>query len=118
MRKNMLAIGYDSEPTKHALELLDKIKIETEKLQVPDNWIFRKVWKAQSSGTIESGEVLFKANSWVMEFYINHSLYEQFSVHDISDLYEIDIAKKNLMKKIEGNPDWFSIPPKEKKTRY
>lgn len=96
----MLAIGRDGVPGHYATQLFEKIEKEVESLNIPSDWKFRKSFKPNSSGITESGELLFKANSWVMEFYINDVFYEQFAISNINELFKIGIAKKNLENRI------------------
>lgn len=102
MRKNMLAIGQDSEPTEHGKKLFVEIQKIVDLLDIPKDWQFRRCFKSRSSGITEAGELLFKANSWVMEFYIDDNFYEQFAISDIGDLIKIRMAFDRLKKSTEN----------------
>ena len=100
MRRNILAIGRDGIPDQYSTQLFEKIENEVRKLNIPSDWKFRKCFKPNSSGLNQAGELLFKANSWVMEFYLNDAFYEQFAISNIKELYKIGIANKHLVHRI------------------
>lgn len=59
-----MAIGHDAEPIESDLKLLNYIYEEENRINIPDNWIFRKVFKADGSGMMKDGHTPFHPNSW------------------------------------------------------
>ena len=118
IRKDIFQIGYSGEPNDYGLLLLESINERVDKLNLPDNWIVRKAWKPYRSQFLADGKLPYKPKSWVMEFYINHSLYEQFYIYMVEDLYKIEEAKEKLQTKIDNNPSLLDIQPELSKTKY
>lgn len=118
IRKDIFQIGRSGEPSEIALILLERINGKVSELSLPVNWIVRKDWKPFPCKLLANGQVAYIAMSWVMEFYINHSLYEQFYIHNPQDLYKIAEGKEKLQKKIDTNPSLLDIPPELGKTKY
>lgn len=113
-----MSIGNDAEPTKEALELLKIINKEIERMNFPENWIVRKVWKDFQPQQSEDGNYPYKANSWVMNIYVNDSLNEDLYVQNHVDLNKFEIAKGKLLNKLAINPKLARIEPNEVKTKY
>jgi len=116
MGKNILAVGRDSYPTEYGLKLAIDINEEINRIGLEDYMIPRKVWKDFNPDITEDGMEVFKANSWVMEIYVNDNYREQFYIHSLADLYKISIAINNVKQKITENPNILNTPPREVRT--